>query len=274
MSGFSADWLALREPVDHASVNHRVRTALVEHFAGTNSITLVDLGSGTGSNFRSIAPDLKQSQSWTLVDIDAVLLDVAARNCAVVAAACRFPVSLEYQVADLSTLPFDDLFAQADLVTASALFDLVSVSAIERIVESVSARAAAFYTTLTYDGVAAWLPEHPMNPAMRDAFNSHQKTDKGFGPAAGPDATKVIAAAFEDRGYTVLLGASPWILNQSQADLRIQTNRGWAAAVKETGQLREDDINDWLNARETAPNSVGIIGHTDLLAIPPGTRQQ
>ena len=268
MSGFSADWLALREPVDHASVNHRVRSALVHHLAGASSIELVDLGSGTGSNFRSIAPDLAPAQSWTLLDIDPGLLQIAAHRCALIADQCQSQISLNVQVGDLSQLSFDELFEGADVVTASALFDLLSASAIEQIVESVAATNAVFYTTLTYDGIAAWLPEHPLNQTMREAFNRHQRTDKGFGPAAGPEATRLLATAFSDRGYSIELGASPWVLDQSRATLRAQTDQGWAAAVGETNEVSEREINDWLQDRETTRNAISIVGHIDLLAIP------
>ena len=274
MSGFSAEWLALREPADHASINHQLRSAVVRHFSSADSIAVIDLGSGTGSDFRSVAPDLARPQTWTLVDINPELLDVAAKRCAKITERSSFPVSLKCHVGDLARLTLNELFDGANMITASALFDLVSVPEIERIVEAVTATGAVFYTTLTYDGIAAWLPEHHLNHNMRDAFNHHQKTDKGFGPAAGPDAAKVIMAAFQNRGYSLMLGASPWILDRSQAKLRNQTDRGWAAAVNETGLVSKRDIEDWLQARETARNGVSIIGHTDLLAIPPRGAKQ
>ena len=79
MSGFSAEWLALREPVDHRSRNLALQTQVIQ-FLGQikaidpDSIHITDLGSGTGSNLRALAPHFGLKQSWTLVDYDADLL--------------------------------------------------------------------------------------------------------------------------------------------------------------------------------------------------------
>ncbi|MGD8498218.1 MAG: class I SAM-dependent methyltransferase, partial [Chromatiales bacterium] len=57
MSGFSPDWLALREPLDA-----RARSAaLVDRLraqAPRGPRRILDLGSGTGSNLRYLAPRL------------------------------------------------------------------------------------------------------------------------------------------------------------------------------------------------------------------------
>ena len=52
MGGFSPEWLALREPADHAARNPQVLAAVGAHFAAKGSLTVVDLGCGAGSNLR------------------------------------------------------------------------------------------------------------------------------------------------------------------------------------------------------------------------------
>ena len=59
MSAFPADWLDLREPVDHRSRNQALAQALARHFDGWRPLTVVDLGCGTGSNLRATAPLLR-----------------------------------------------------------------------------------------------------------------------------------------------------------------------------------------------------------------------
>jgi hypothetical protein len=178
-------------------------------------------------------------------------------------------VSASFLQADLADGDFARILEGADLVTAAALFDLVSQTVIERLADAVAAAGQVSYTVLTYDGTAAWTPEHPADPAMLNAFNHHQRGEKGFGPAAGPAATDMLAAAFARSGYTVIRGKSPWVLDDSFADLRRGLDQGWAAAVRETGLVPQGVVNEWLEYRLAGSAAVTTVGHEDLLALPP-----
>lgn len=265
---FSAEWLALREPADHRSINAAVRLALIQALAHRPEIAIVDLGCGAGSNLRGLSPWITQAQRWTLVDYDPALLAAAEARLRSWPAAGRLDVS--YRQADLSGGDLHHVVAGADLVTAAALFDLVSVAAIHALAGTLAAARQIFATVLTYDGIAAWLPSSPLDTAMRDAFNAHQHGDKGFGPAAGPDATDAIAAAFSRHGYRIVRGRSPWVLDHGDAALRDQLDAGWAAAVAETGRVAQPDIDRWLAGRRAAGrDAVTICGHEDILCLPP-----
>ena len=72
---FERDWLALREPFDHAALNVALARRLADRPAGRPR--LIDLGAGTGSLFRYLAPIIGRRQDWVLVDADAALLDDA-----------------------------------------------------------------------------------------------------------------------------------------------------------------------------------------------------
>lgn len=265
MSGFDPDWLALREPADHAAVNHLLRRKLTAHLGSRQRIAIVDLGCGTGSNFRSLAPELPGRQQWTLVDYDATLLQNAER---LNAANSKADVTVTYRQADFADGNIAGLVAGHDLVTAAALFDLISEDKIARMADQIAAAGAAFYTVLTYDGLAAWLPETPAATVMRHAFNRHQRTDKGFGPAAGPDATIVLKRAFARLGYTTHTGKSPWVLDDEFIELRRETDRGWAAAAAEADGITVEEGEAWLDNRANDPDAVSVVGHTDFLALP------
>ncbi len=263
---FSPEWLALREPADHASINAAVRAALQSALDPRPELKIVDLGCGAGSNLRGLAPALRACQHWTLVDYDPRLLETARDRLA------GFRpdriASVSYRQADFSTGDFADLVAGADLVTAAALFDLISVPVIDKFAAAVAANRQVFTTVLTYDGIAAWNPAHPADNGMREAFNQHQLGDKGFGPAAGPGATAALAAAFVHHGYRVIRGKSPWVLDRSYAELRRDLDAGWAGAVRETRLVPQAAIDSWLAGRAADPDAVTIVGHEDLLALP------
>jgi hypothetical protein len=268
MSGFSPEWLALREPVDHRSISALVRRELIEAVAARPRLAIVDLGAGAGSNLRGLAPWLAMPQEWRLVDYDPTLIEAARRRLA--GFRCRAPLAISYQQADLATGDMGAILAGADVVTAAALFDLASRAMIERLAEAVAARRQIFVTVLTYDGIAAWLPPHPADEAMRLAFNDHQRRDKGLGPAEGPGATATLANAFAARGYRIVRARSPWVVDGEFAALRHSLDAGIAGAVRETGLVAAPTVDDWLANRERAADAVSIIGHEDMLALPPG----
>jgi SAM-dependent methyltransferase len=277
---FSAEWLALREPADHAAVNPHVRAALTTRFEKKDHINVVDLGCGAGSNLRGTWAALPRWQSWTLVDYDPRLLEAARARLTLWAGRVSTSgdklvlikgdahITVSFKQADLSTGDFDAVTKDADLITASALFDLVSIPTIEKLAATLHAKGQAFFTVLTYDGHARWEPAHPADAAMRDAFNAHQRNNKGFGPAAGPGGTSALAKAFYGRGYTILRGTSPWIVDQSFGQLRADLDKGFAGAVRETGKVEPALIDSWLKLRQSSPDGITVIGHEDLLAMP------
>ena len=129
MTGFSAEWLALREPADHAARSAKLRDCLISQLGTRDVLRITDLGCGTGSNLRALAPALPVRQEWLCVDYDQDLLDEAARH------APPFPVAgsrVNYLRADLREELPAVLSRPADLVTAAAFFDLWSQEAIVR----------------------------------------------------------------------------------------------------------------------------------------------
>ncbi len=276
MGDFSTAWLRLREPVDQRSRDAGVATALRQAFQAHAMVRVADIGCGTGANLRATAPWLGPGQEWTLLDNDAGLLD-AARDILGAWADRAEPVNqglrlwkdgrtidVRFRLCDLAADLDGSLPPDADLVTASAFFDLVSATFIDRLVAAVVRRRAVFHTVLTYDGSHRWSPESPWDQAIGQAFNAHQVADKGFGPAAGPAASILLRQAFQAAGYTVVSGDSPWRLATGDLALTRELIEGIAAAVAETGQVPAETVAAW---RGLARHAIRV-GHQDLLALP------
>ncbi len=278
MSGISPEWLALREPADHAARNKALLAEVSRSYAGKNLIRIVDLGCGAGSNLRGTYANLPERQHWTLVDHDPALLKAARERLIAWADKTREQgeeillhkgekeLTVDFRQADLTTDLDKVLDWQPDLVTAAALFDLVSESWIKTFVAAMAKRKLPLYTVLTYDGREEWQPAHGSDAAILQAFNLHQTNDKGFGPSAGPRSTALMAAAFKAKGYTAKTGESPWLITGNERALGQKLTEGIANAVRETGRVPEDRITRWLSAKATS--SRGMVGHLDLWAQP------
>ncbi len=178
MSGFSASWLELREPYDRAARNGSVIDAVTAALADQPSVSIVDLACGTGSTFRALSPRIKTRQTWRLVDNDLSLLARTPQSSPPDIHVATLPVDLNH---DLEAA----LDGPADLVTTSALLDLVSDEWLERLAIEAAARRLPVYAALTYDGRIEITPKDSADAAIVDAVNRHQRTDKGFGPGIG-----------------------------------------------------------------------------------------
>ena len=276
MSGFAADWLALREAADLRARNGTVRAAATASFQSHSSVTIVDLGCGTGANLRALAMHLPAVQRWRLVDDDPTLL--AAARAALTQWADRSEergdrlvldksgkhIDVAFVRADLAKNFVEVLAEPADLVAAAAFFDLVSHAWIAAFCHALARHALPLYAVLTYDGCEEWSPPHPADAAMRAAFHSHQTRDKGFGPAAGPAAAAIVQAALRNENYELVSGPSPWHLGASERALIAALADGAAAAVAETALVASVDCVSWRQARVMA--RACTIGHVDLFA--------
>src|SRR5204863_5971 len=94
-----------------------------------------------------------------------------------------------------------------------------------------AAGAAALFA-LTYDGRFECRPAEREDDDIRALMNRHQqRSDKGFGAAAEPDAAVYAERAFAAAGYYVQRERSDWILDPDARDLQHQLIEGWSRAA-------------------------------------------
>jgi SAM-dependent methyltransferase len=266
MSGFSVGWLSMREPYDQAARNIQVMDAVAAAFAGAPAATVTDLGCGTGATMRAIGPRLSARQSWRLVDNDQVLLDVARKAAPAGARVTTVVLDLAQAI--------EQALDSCDLVATSALLDLVSATWLDRLVAGLARLSRPFYAALSYDGVVALAPDAVNDAAVISAVNRHQRTDKGFGPALGPDAARVAPARFRDAGFMVLEGRSDWRIGSEDREVQMEMLDGWADAARAIG-VAPATLEAWLGERRdhvTAGRSQMRVGHVDFFATPTGRR--
>lgn len=261
--GFDASWLALREPVDHRSRARELLPELRREGASRGWSRVLDLGAGTGSNVRFLSERLPWARAWTVVDHDPDLLDRVA--------APATDHVVRRRVGDLAGEGLDAV-ADADLVTASALLDLVSEEWLGALRDRCVEGRCGVYLALSYDGGIDWTPAHPDDELVRGAFNEDQTTDKGLGTALGPAAAAVARRLFEAAGYRSRLCPSPWVLSaEGDRGLIEELVRGWADAAARAKPGDEGRIRRWAERRLRDASEGGAtvrVGHLDLLALP------
>lgn len=263
MSPFSADWLALREPADARARSRPLAVAAAAALARRpGAVRAIDLATGTGSNVRYLAGLLPATLAWLLVDADEGLLQTLPS---------RLPgVPVDILRTDLSQLDDPALFEGRDLVTASALLDLVSDRWVASLAEVCARVDAIVLLALSYDGRILMTPEEPEDALVRDLVNQHQRGDKGFGPALGPAAAASAAAHFIRHGYRVDRASSDWVLDSTDGELQRQLIEGWAQAAVEIDPAQADAVDHWRMTRlshvDTGRSRL-VVGHEDVLAF-------
>jgi hypothetical protein len=163
---------------------------------------------------------------------------------------------------------------KADLVTMSALLDLVSAAWLDRLVGAVARHQLPLYAALNYDGRVALTPPSRHDEAVIAAVNRHQATDKGFGPALGPAAARAapeqLRGLTHGLGFAVIEGASDWRFGAGDGDIQMAMLAGWAEAAGEIG-VAPPVLAEWLAERRAhvaAGRSTMRVGHVDFFACP------
>lgn len=258
-------WLALREPVDAVA-----RAAgLVERLPAADRRVIHDLGCGTGSMGRWLAPRLRGAQHWVLHDHDPDLLALAEANLPG-AAADGAPVTAETRATDLAALQGDDLRG-ATLVTGSALLDLLSARELDRLVAACMAPACPVLFPLSVVGRVDLTPADPLDARVAAAFNDHQRRPTSRGRLLGPDAVATATAAFAATGAEVAVEPSPWQLGEADAELTTAWFAGWLRAACEQDPALGPVIAGYAAERRAqlaAGELAVVVHHADLLVLP------
>jgi hypothetical protein len=272
MSGFPSEWLALREPFDIAARDDELANYFLAQVAQRAQVAqagpVVDLGAGAGSNISRLsilAAGLGHQLSWRHVDNDADLLAVARD---------RFSADESVSIAQLDiSLALEDVLQGAAAVTCAALLDLVSADWISRLADHLARERLPLLALLTYDGRMQWSLADASDSVLARAFHRDMLSDKGFGPALGPDAAFVLDAALGERGAATQLRDSYWRIAASESAMLTAMNASLSAAALRAAHAPERSAIAAWSARR-AQQIVGgqvslVVGHQELLATWP-----
>ena len=252
------DWLDLRENADAAARSRELVDDLRNHLPA-GPLVVHDLACGAGAMGRWLAPLLDRTQRWILHDRDPDLLALAAAD-----------VAVETRLSDVTQLVPGDL-ASADLITASALLDLLTGDELAAVVAACAAAVCPVLFTLSVTGRVELDPPDPLDPRIAAAFDAHQRRATSRGRLLGPDAVGAAVQAFRRLGAEVTVRQSPWRLDVAEAGLAAEWLAGWVGAACEQEPALAADAELYLRRRlrdAEAGRLTVIVGHADLLVLP------
>jgi hypothetical protein len=265
----STAWLDLREPADAVARSLELVEHLRPHLPATGASVIHDLGSGTGSMARWLAPLLPGPQRWILHDLDEDLLEIAAAEARRPAAKGEL-MSVETKQSDVTELHAHDL-AGASLITASALLDLLTGEELAALIDVCAEARCPALLTLSVVGSVELAPADPLDRLVAAAFDSHQRRVTGRGRLLGPDAPAAAVEGFRSRGADVLVRPSPWRLGAAEADLAVGWLAGWIGAACEQSPDLAAAADSYTARRLGEARARGLdvtVSHADLLVLP------
>ncbi|MBS7811090.1 class I SAM-dependent methyltransferase [Roseococcus pinisoli] len=287
---FSGDWLDLREPFDADARDTDLVEILMQHLDEKARPRLLDLGAGTGSLTRWLGHFVARPHSWILADADAELMSRAFDTLMDAAEEMGWKATwpqkkalllhspegawrIEGILTNLADAPEGLPLDRVDVVTCSALCDLVSEAWLVRMAAALARRRLPFYAALNVSGRERFSPPLAGDALVARGFLRDQRRDKGFGGIAlGPDAPAVIARVFAAQGYEVRRAPSPWIVPRQARDMAHELALGHAEAALRHEKRSTAQIRDWADIRAAQADDGRLavrIEHQDLLCLPP-----
>lgn len=264
-----SEWLALREPADTAARSAGL-VEVLRPCLPTDGIVIHDLGCGTGSMARWLAPHLDGPQRWVLHDRDGELLELAAANPPA-RLADGSSVTVETRLDDITRLDPGDLTG-ASLITASAVLDMFTEVELGRFVALCAGAGCPALITLTVVGHVELTPAEALDLQVMEAFNAHQRRRTAAGRLLGPDAAGAAVLAFKELGLEVRVRPSTWQLGPQHSELAVQWLTGWVEAACEQAPALAEAAEPYIERRrvDVVAGSCSItVHHQDLLALHP-----
>ena len=259
----------MRERADAAARSRDLVRHLRRRLTAGAPLVIHDLGCGNGAMGRWLAPFLPGPQHWVLHDRDPDLLRFAAVDQPG-PAADESAITVETRLSDVTRLGRDEL-ADATLITASALLDLLTADELAALVEACAGAGCPVLFTLSVTGRVQWLPADPLDADVTASFNAHQRRATRRGRLLGPDAFDAAADRFRQLGAEVIVKASPWHLGVADTGLAVEWLSGWvdAACEQEPVLAADADIYRRRRQREAEAGRLAVtVGHADLLVQP------
>lgn len=286
---FATDWLEERYRFDVAARNPQVEAACLQYLSTCSPINIIDIGTGTGANFIYLAEKFPQSQRWVLVELNPDLLKRARTRLTAWATANGYHIkpgksSLHFKKdqqqiqVDFLKGSFLDLprllpLKDYDLVTASAVFDLLSKDMIQNLAQTFHENRLALLATLNYESMS-YLPIDPADEQWIGLYEAHMQRQQEFGQALGPNCSAYLESCFARlSGEQLLRAPSRWQIEPADTEMHrhllgfMETSLLEITVNGHSGK----DLTAWLEHKKQQLKTQQLrlsVVHSDLFIAP------
>jgi SAM-dependent methyltransferase len=286
---FATDWLEERYRFDVAARNPKVEAACLQYFAQHPMVSIIDIGAGTGANFIYLSEKFPQSQQWALVELNPNLLKRARERLKIWAAAKGYTVREDGQSLDFrrndqhiqvqllqgSFLELSQLL-QPDryhLITASAVFDLLSEQMLSDLIQTFHQNRLALLTTLNYESMA-YLPGDAEDKRWIELYEAHMQREQDFGKALGPRCSDFLENGYAQLPTGLTLRApSRWQIEPADTFMHGHMLQFLEKSLLEMTSMGHSGrgLNEWLQRKKVQLQAQQLrlsVTHSDFFTAP------
>ena len=265
-TGFNTDWLNERFRFDNTARSTIVENELFSHLSNKNKLKIVDIGSGSGSSCVYLMKKLPQDQDWTFVELNPNLAKASLIRLERIALdnnweAHRSQNTLIIQTPDkninikvihasfLELDSFLDLSA-VDLVTAAAVFDLLSVKMLHDFLGKLLTHKVALLATINYAGMA-FQPAEVADIYFAHLYGQHMLRPRDFGQSTGPNCSRLMMDFHQKKGINAICEPSNWLVRPTDKKMHrfLLTYFNEAIPAVLTTQKEHTEFKIWMDRK-------------------------
>ena len=230
----SIHWHDERFKFDCEARNQKVEQACFHHFYGKNEITIVDLGSGTGSNCLYFFEKFPSQQNWIFIEQEEKISQYALNRLGIEADKKGYEVThgtdslvLKKEKRNINIKYVTDSFLnlvdvvdldKVDLVMASAVFDLISFTQFVDFGSVLLEKKLPLLTTLNYAEMN-FNSDTPTDVVFIEKYESFMNRPQEFGKAMGKKCPRILVDFFQKQEAKIEYGPSIWKLEGESAQV-------------------------------------------------------
>ena len=261
MHEFENNWLFEREKIDNLSKSKFIIKKINNFLSTYNEVNIMDLGTGTGSNFRYLTKKIKlKKQSWTLIDISKESLIEAKTDIYKNYTLDKISIINQNVINNIDKINFKNF----DLVCGSAFLDIMPFHWFKSFYKQ-NINTKLIYFSINYDGYFKFYPFHKDDKAVLNLFNADQQSIKHKNDlAVGPDCSKIIEKQFK-KTHKIYSYKSTWSVKNNKKFQSMFLN-----FCSNVLNKNKKDFTSWLTFRnENIMNNKSklIVNNKDFLAI-------
>lgn len=281
-------WLSYRFACDAEARNQGIERKFLEFFDHMPRLCLVDVGAGTGANFRYYFDKIKQNQEWTFIEQDPHLIkashiclekfalghDYSFRqdNNAITITSKDKEAHINFIQGSLTHIETLADLQKTDVVTANAVFDLVAYEQFDTFAGKLKENDVCLLSTLNYYETS-FIPFSASDGRFIRLYHMHMRRPQPFGIAMGPDCCEEMLDLLYAHGMLIEQEASQWHITQRNTTLQNFLLHFIENAIHELNlaECEQQAFNEWLTEKKTLSHNHELeiyVDHNDIFAYP------